>query len=534
MRNLEQQITQYAAYHRDRRNVAFGVSSDGTATQNESSWPGEIISLGNLNVQPGREGAILAWYAHIGERVKTGQVIGTLSRPTQTPDVVSMLAGQTEELSKMRTNASAERLYAETRIQQLRQLRIDTERTALQAQKTLSASDASSVTSSLVETKKFQARTLLRSTMTKSHTIMSGSPVLPASYASFQLKSGIGAQNSKLRDEFVSVFFEALSALDDGQIFPERSGFAFFDVATRLANASLSDGSSLSETDLNVLKEILTVNQGTFATLLGEIKTAELEVINAQKDAINKRADIDAEIASLEKLLAVSSGEVSAKETAYATVSNSLNNGFAILAPRSGIVSSIMKKPGEFVTPGMPIATVTSDGLSEKLIRFRIPNNVRKPLVGDMLSVSRPGFSSEQVPMRLIGIGSALDETGSYMADAVFVNSTDWPVGASVRVRMLQEDVSSTISLSAIKWNEKNEAYVWAVTSAGRVFAKNIVLGRTLGGEVEVYEGLKNGDRYIANPTPAIVEDMLIEDIVNEKNNKSTSSYEDMMRAMGM
>lgn len=515
--------------------TTIGESGEEVAMSGENSWPGEVVSLDNLQVQPGREGTIAEWYARIGERVSQGQVMGTLSRPSQTPEIVSMLAEQSEDLAKMRTMLSAQHAYTETRIEQLKQLRLDIERTTEQKRALLGSSESSNTASSLTDTKKIQARTLLRGSVAKTYGIMSGGSGLPTTYSAFQLKSGIGAQDSRLRDNFTPVFFALVSDLDDANTLPEQSGLAYFEAASKLANASLPSDSSLTQADLSALKDTLTTNQGAFATLLGEIKSAELESVNTQKDSIDKLAEIDATIADLKKTLAVHEGDVVAKEAAYTTVKSSVSNGYSIVAPKSGVVSTILKKPGEFVSPGMPVATVTGSTKSERLVRFRIPNNVRQPTIGDMLSVTRPGFPSEVKSVKLFGIGGALDETGSYMADALFVESTGWPVGASIRVTDLGGRAEVTLKLSSILWNTRGEPYVWAVSEAGRVYAKKLTLGRTLGATIEVYEGLQNGDRYIVNPPPEIREDMLIDDITELKTEqKGAQTYEEMMRAMGM
>lgn len=516
--------------------IATVGSSTETAMSGENSWPGEIVSLDNLQVQPGREGTIAEWYVRIGEHVGAGQVLGTLSRPPQTPEIVSMLSQQSEDLAKMRTAASAQRVYNETRIAQLKQLRADTERSTMQKQALLGSGDSVNSESSLVEAKKIQARTLLRGTITKTYQIMSGSSALPATYSSFQLRSGIGAQNSSLRDKFAPVFFAALADLNDVTKFPEQSGLAYFDAATKLANVSLPDASTLMQGDLDTLKETLSTNQGSFAALLGEIKDAELESVNTQKDSIDKLAEIDASIADLEKTLAVSEGEVAAKETAFNTVSGSINQGYSIVAPRSGVVSSIMKKPGEFVGPGVPVAIVTGGNNSGELVRLRIPNNVQKPSVGAILSIVRPGFSSDAHNARLVGVGTSLDETGSYMADAVFDEKTSWSIGASVRAIIPTSTSTIMIKHSSIAWDDSGKPHVWGVTSAGRIFKQTITVGRMIGENAEVYQGISYGDQYVLLPTSDIHEDMLVDDAKVKKSGSATSasSYDEMMRAMGM
>ena len=82
----------------------------------ESSWPAEIVSPGSLEVHPTREGTIEEWRVHIGQHVSRGQVIGSLSRPPATPELMTTLAGQKEALSGMRTELTAQHTYATSRL----------------------------------------------------------------------------------------------------------------------------------------------------------------------------------------------------------------------------------------------------------------------------------------------------------------------------------------------------------------------------------------------------------------------------------
>ena len=72
----------------------------------------------------------------------------------------------------------------------------------------------------------------------------------------------------------------------------------------------------------------------------------------------------------------------------------------------------------------------------------------------------------------------------------------------------------SVVKLSAVWKSESGVPNVWVVSPAGRIFSKEITVGRTLGASVEVYEGIKKGDRYISSPTPEIRENTLLEDLV--------------------
>ena len=160
--------------------------------------------------------------------------------------------------------------------------------------------------------------------------------------------------------------------------------------------------------------------------------------VGTQKESFEQSREIENEIATLKQDLAMEEGNAAAKEAAYRTVRDSTQGGYALVAPRNGIVSSILKKPGEFVEPGMAVAVVTGGGGHDLIVRMHIPNNIKRPEIGEALSIVRTGFPKDIRKAKLIGIGGALDETGSLSADALLTDVNDWPIGASVRVLTLQ------------------------------------------------------------------------------------------------
>lgn len=487
-------------------------------TTSNNSWPGEIISLSNLQVQPAREGTISEWYVHIGEQVRAGQVVGKLSRPPQTPDAIMSLSEKLQMSSEAQTSVEALRTFTTKRISELQQLRADTENLnkqkidLLESDTSISGGDVLS----LIASKKKLAQVILRGSIANIFPIIyrQNSVPLIGSIYSLRVKPMFGVSDSSLRYKFPDILFQALSDLQNTNIVPEKSGLLYFDAAIKLASASIIDGETLTEASLDSLKQMLIDDQSDFVTVLGEIKSMELEKINTQRESIDTIAEIDAMIAELNKELAMSEGELIAKKTAYATMSGSINGGYSIVAPTGGAVSSIMKKPGEFVGPGMPVATVTANDNNGVLVRMRMPNNIQKPKIGEVLSIVRPGFETNAQKAKLVGIGNSLDDDGSFMADAVFTETTNWPIGSSVRI--LEPASSSTVLIkySAVVWDKDGLPSVWAISEADRIFAKKITIGRSLGTSVEVYAGLQNGDRYINNPTLDIKEDMFLDDII--------------------
>ncbi len=85
----------------------IGTTSDDVGT----SWPGEIISAGDVEVQPAREGTIVEWKAKIGQRVTQGQVLARLSAPPATPELTRTLAEQAQNLTRARAQAQAQATF---------------------------------------------------------------------------------------------------------------------------------------------------------------------------------------------------------------------------------------------------------------------------------------------------------------------------------------------------------------------------------------------------------------------------------------
>ena len=74
---------------------------------------------------------------------------------------------------------------------------------------------------------------------------------------------------------------------------------------------------------------------------------------------------------------------------------------------------------------------------------------------------------------------------------------------------------------------------MWSVSEAGRISAKKITIGRTIGTSVEVYDGLKDGDHYLISPTPNLKENMLLEDVLPKDSFGNSSAKSGGKKPMG-
>ena len=483
-----------------------------------NSWPAELVSLGSVPVQPSREGTIVSWNVHIGQKVSAGQVLGTLSQPPAMPDTIAMLADEEKMLAMARVNLDAKRTYAEERIRQLEALRENAEGSLLASQRLLGKDAAGGATGnfSMIEAKKATLRAMLRGTLAKNYEMFSGQSTLPARWSAVTLKDAIGIQNSGLRDKYQTVLFAVLDDLNIPDKLPIESGLAYFDLAIRLVDASIPDNSMLMAADIANLKTMLHEDQEKFIMAVDDLREAELMASDTKKMSFESLRMIENDIAMLKQELAMAEGDVAAKEVSYRRIANGTNGGAVIVAGRSGTISSILKKPGEFVMPGTPVAVITSTKSDELIVRMRLPSNIQMPPIGEIFSVVRTGFPEDAHKAKLIGIGNAIDPEGALMADAILLEPTVWPVGASLRILSPESMEHIVIKLSSVWFNAAGKPNVWAVSEAGRVFAKEITIGRTIGADIEVYDGLIFGERYLVKPTSGMRENMLIENIASD------------------
>jgi hypothetical protein len=361
-----------------------------------------------------------------------------------------------------------------------------------------------------VSTQKQSLRAFIVQALTK-HGQTVSNVTSPISFQYGSLNKQYGPLDQSNQNAYELAFMRLAKALRDPAIFPFDLAREYFAAAVTLANTT-PESSEITD-----IRMMMREDQEKFLAM-----SAEVTAMGVEYQAMSR--EINEKIADNERMLAMAVAEVGAAEAAYATVARSVNGSLFIIAPRSGTISTITKNIGEFVGPEMPIASLNASDAGERFVRFSIPSNIKLPKVGETLSVGRPGFSQDIQKVKLIGIGTSLDATGAYMADATFLKPVDWPVEASVRVFASQNSNDPIIALRAVWWDADGVPNVWGVSEIGRVFAKKIIIGRTLGATVEVYAGLKNGDRYIISPTPDLREDSLIGDTIASGSKDDTAT----------
>lgn len=477
-----------------------------------NSWPAEIISNQISQVQPQREGIISDWRVRIGESVYQGQVLGKISAPPGTPELISMLSEQTESLAMAKATAEATNDY--TNKEQIRLNGLE-ESLSGDIEKSDQVFGALQSMRENVRVKQNALRSLIERSLAN-HVSMITNFTDWRYVRSGGLNRGLyGVYNQNIQNSYENallILAEKLKIQIDTPIIEAQD---YFQLAVQLANNSGMDAVDF--------KTDVAMDQEDFLDFLSEYKEAQAEVADKETEY---KLMIREQGAILEKEKAMAAAGLKAAEQAYSTVYSEIKGEAYIRAPRAGTISAIYKKIGDLVDPGMAIAVIAEKSNANLIARIRIPNNILKPKIGGVFSVIRPGFPNDRFEVKIVGIGSSLDETGSYMADAVFLKNPDWPVKSSVRILRPDSSTSQVIASESLLWDENGSPYVWSVSVGDRIYKTKVKIGRLLGTSVEIYEGIKNGDRYITTPNAEIRENMLLDeifDVTTEENGNESS-----------
>lgn len=503
-----------------------------------ASWPGEIISAGDIEVQPAREGSIVEWKVKIGQKVTQGQVLARLSAPPATPDVARTLAEQAQSFTKAKAAAEAQATFVEKNKLQLQTLRAQIIASGNQTASSLS-SDPNSDRSRSIATlenslqaarrdvdvknaavKDYSAQALR--SIIKNFTNYSSDPITvykqsPQNFF-FYLKPGLGDSYYPSQTNFLQDFSAAVKAYVENDDATGEKTLKFLSSADALAaNSYFVNG---SEEELARLRALVSDQRSGLSEKTADLTEAKTEVskieseiaakksefsltaANSSKETAEKLKDIDEKLAELDRELALARADADAARVAYGTIAGALTGGLNITSPRAGIVSTILKKNGDFVSPGVAVASINSGNTNDRIVRFKIPGNAIPPLSGNELTVIRPGFPKDGKKIKVVGIGASLDGNGSFLADADFVEPVDWPVHGSVRVLATANNNSNLVSLSAVWWNEQGQSNVWLITEENRIRPQEVKTGRTLGDKIEILDGLQVGSNIVTNASP--------------------------------
>jgi membrane fusion protein (multidrug efflux system) len=174
-----------------------------------------------------------------------------------------------------------------------------------------------------------------------------------------------------------------------------------------------------------------------------------------------------------------------------------------IRAPFAGVVGLSDVAPGALVNPGAPI--VTLDDVSVMRVDFQVPEHHLGQLrEGQTLLATAAAYPGETIAGRIARIDSRVDErTRAITARAEFPNPAGrLKPGMLIRVGVSRGQRSNPSAPEAAVSIQGENAFVYVLTPKGEALAveqRPIVTGIRQQGFVEIVDGLKAGERIVAN-----------------------------------
>ena len=190
-------------------------------------------------------------------------------------------------------------------------------------------------------------------------------------------------------------------------------------------------------------------------------------------------------------------------KTAYNAVSNNKTaKGVSVNAPINGHMKNILVKEGEYITVGLPLATVSQNQ------RLVLRAEVSQRYYNAMQSVKSANFktpydnkvySLEDLNGRLLSFGKTSNENSFFIPVSFeFDNKGEVIPGSFVEVYLLSSPIENTLSIpvSALT-NEMGIYYVYVQIDEEGYRKQEVALGANNGKEVQIIKGLHPGDRVV-------------------------------------
>jgi multidrug efflux pump subunit AcrA (membrane-fusion protein) len=246
--------------------------------------------------------------------------------------------------------------------------------------------------------------------------------------------------------------------------------------------------------DYQEIKDSLAQYLNIINTDLSNLYVAKNSINNSQDEF--KNVDIDTESLIL---------DIKQKQSAVMEAESNLND-YYIRAPFDGVITKIDTKVGEIVSPDLSIVSMMSDGIFQ--IESFVPEvSISMIKIGSSASVTLDAYGDSQIfKAKVIYIDPAetmQDGVSTYKIKLIF--DTQDP-------RILSGMTANILVISSLKNNvivlpkgviyERNGINFIQIKNNKKIEEKEIKIGETSPlGQVEVVDGVNEGDIIILNPT---------------------------------
>lgn len=186
-----------------------------------------------------------------------------------------------------------------------------------------------------------------------------------------------------------------------------------------------------------------------------------------------------------------------------------------LISPVSGVITRKNLNEGEFVNTGVSIATVTDISTLKSSVMVS-EKDVYRLKEGMPVKISTDIFPDKIFRGNIRYISPSGNENHTYEVEIIIQNTTGAALkaGTFIRVQFDLNSQSAVMQIPKLALVEGTKNPLVYVAENGKPILKKIVLGRDLGENIEVIEGLRLNEKVITSGQINLTENSLIE-IVN-------------------
>jgi hypothetical protein len=410
------------------------VDIDAISQEGLSSFYGEITSKDVASINASREGVISSWNVSVGDNVLAGKVLGYITVTGVSAEQQQQLAAAESESLKARLDAELARQIASDSMNVFSGMS-EKYKSILDLQnKAYGAVNGSSIAQQEVANLARLAFSDIyphigipsRSTAEGGNLSANGTSLFDT-LTYLGIKYGVGIKKSSVQYDYQSFIATYTKKIREGNV-NVTDVQQFLNKTSNILSESFPQSDVFTQTDIDKVYEFVKDYQEKIASTSERYRDQALAGVDIQKNII----DFDNEIAL--KNLDQKSTQARAQNGALAAellaqkLAVSAGGVIPILAAKSGIVATVEKNVGDYVTVSDRVGFISSAN-PRKNVRFTIPASWKDISKGDTLSISwRPEYSMGSAV--ITGISPIIDEKGGYQAEAIISKETAYPVGA--------------------------------------------------------------------------------------------------------
>lgn len=243
-----------------------------------------------------------------------------------------------------------------------------------------------------------------------------------------------------------------------------------------------------------------------------QLAAAQAQSLQAEQSLSKSRALRDRRVASLsalenaESAAASAAAEVTAAEARVETARNALNHA-EVKAPMAGTIATRSVEIGETVANGSDLMTIVDSTVfeAEVLVATR---DVTRLQVGQKAELTIDGLTGRNLTAEVQLISPAANEGTRFVPVFLRLDPTDarlfGGMFASGTITVREKPDAIAIPDSALR-RDGDQPYVLVVAD-DRLQRRDIATGDVWGREIEVPDGLADGDRVLRAPIAGLVE----------------------------